>query len=205
MTWPCRARAAADSSPATKMTPSNPAISQSAARKPAISSSRPPTKKPMPFIAFFEPVNQATHRNSCPLPSARRRLDRGFRRRLGQVLGDAGDALRDDHPGDRRGRAPAGIERRQHQQAGDLQHLADRQHARNAEARREPAAAEVGDDAGELVEQEQERQRERRVAELEEMEQHQHPQRAVDQREAPVGCGDDEVVAHRRGHHAPLR
>ena len=23
----------------------------------------------MPFIAFFEPVNQATQRNSCPLPS----------------------------------------------------------------------------------------------------------------------------------------
>ena len=47
-----------------------PAISHSAGWKPTSSSSRPPTKKPTPFIAFFEPVNQATHLNSWPLPSA---------------------------------------------------------------------------------------------------------------------------------------
>ena len=80
-------------------------------------------------------------------------------------------------------------------EAGDLQRLPDGQHARDAEARRQPAAAQVGDDAGELVEQEQERQRERRVAELEEVQQHQHAQRAVDQGEAPVGGRDDQVVA----------
>ena len=92
------------------------------------------------------------------------------------ILGDAGDALRDHHPGDGSRCAPAGIERRQHQQAGDLQDLARREHARNAEARRKPAAAEIGGDAGRFVKQEQERQRERRVAQAEEMQQHQHAQ-----------------------------
>ena len=58
------------SSPATKTTPSRAAIIHSAWVKPARSSRRPPTKNPIPFIAFFEPVNQATHRNNCPLPSA---------------------------------------------------------------------------------------------------------------------------------------
>ena len=38
------------------------------ARKPMVSSNRPPTKKPAPFIAFLEPVNQATHLNNCPEP-----------------------------------------------------------------------------------------------------------------------------------------
>jgi hypothetical protein len=33
-----------------------------------VSSNRPPTKKPAPFIAFFDPVNQATHLNNCPEP-----------------------------------------------------------------------------------------------------------------------------------------
>jgi len=45
------------------------AISQSAPRNPSASSSNPPTKKPMPFMAFFEPVKKATHLNSCPAPS----------------------------------------------------------------------------------------------------------------------------------------
>jgi hypothetical protein len=52
------------------MTNKRPAISQSAGRKPTRSSNNPPTKKPMPFMAFFEPVNHATQRNSWPLPSA---------------------------------------------------------------------------------------------------------------------------------------
>jgi len=39
---------------------------QSAGAKPAASSRKPPRKKPRPFIAFFEPVNQATQRNNCP-------------------------------------------------------------------------------------------------------------------------------------------
>ncbi len=55
--------------PARKMVPSRPAIAQSAGLKPMTSRSRPPTKKPTPFIAFFDPVNQATHRKSWPLPS----------------------------------------------------------------------------------------------------------------------------------------
>jgi hypothetical protein len=36
--------------------------------KPTVCSSSPPAKKPKPFIAFFEPVNQATHLNNWPLP-----------------------------------------------------------------------------------------------------------------------------------------
>ena len=71
-------------------------------------------------------------------------------------------------------------------QAGDLQHQARREHARDAEARRQPAAAEIGEDAGRLVQQEQERQHERRVAERVEMQQHQHAHRAVGEREAQV-------------------
>jgi hypothetical protein len=39
--------------------------------KPTVSSKRPPTKKPAPFIAFFEPVNQATHLNSWPDPPSK--------------------------------------------------------------------------------------------------------------------------------------
>ena len=60
------------------------------------------------------------------------------------------------------------------QQADDLQAKAGHQHARNAEARGQPAAAEIGEDAGRLVQQEQERQHERRVAEAVEVQQHQH-------------------------------
>src|SRR5271166_1278261 len=45
-----------------------PAISHKAPGKPIVSSRRPPTKKPMPFIAFLEPVNQATHLKSWPEP-----------------------------------------------------------------------------------------------------------------------------------------
>ena len=57
-------------SPATKMSASRAAIAHRAERKPMISSSSPPRKKPTPFIAFFDPVNHATHLKSCPLPSA---------------------------------------------------------------------------------------------------------------------------------------
>src|SRR5665213_4159757 len=44
------------------------AMSQRAGRNPTISSRKPPAKKPKPFIAFFEPVNHATQRKSCPAP-----------------------------------------------------------------------------------------------------------------------------------------
>src|SRR5271165_4766445 len=47
---------------------SSAAITQSADLKPRIWSSTPLAKKPKPFIAFFEPVNHATQRNSCPAP-----------------------------------------------------------------------------------------------------------------------------------------
>ena len=58
------------STPATKMTPMIAAISHRAGLNPITSSSRPPTKKPMPFMAFFEPVKYATHLKSWPAPSA---------------------------------------------------------------------------------------------------------------------------------------
>src|SRR5580693_2488704 len=45
-----------------------PAINHSAGWKPTSCSSTPPAKKLKPFIAFFEPVNHATHRNNCPAP-----------------------------------------------------------------------------------------------------------------------------------------
>jgi len=41
-------------------------MARSAPAKPSASSSRPPRKKPNPFIAFLLPVNQATQRNSRP-------------------------------------------------------------------------------------------------------------------------------------------
>ena len=123
------------------------------------------------------------------LPSAllRRRLDRGFRGGLGQVLGDTGDALRGHHPGDRAVAPQAGSSADSISRPPICSASPMREHARNAEARRQPAAAEIGEDARRLVEQEQERQRERRVAELVEMQQHQHPKGAVGEGEAPVG------------------
>jgi hypothetical protein len=41
-------------------------MAQSAPRKPRLSSSRPPRKKPRPFIAFLLPVKKATQRNRRP-------------------------------------------------------------------------------------------------------------------------------------------
>src|SRR5215831_4731499 len=43
------------------------AISQSAGRKPAACNRKPPMKKPAPLVAFFDPVNHATHLNNCPM------------------------------------------------------------------------------------------------------------------------------------------
>ena len=76
-----------------------------------------------------------------------------------------------------------------------LQRQAEHEREPQARARGQPAADQVGDDAEELVEQKQERELDRRVAELVEMQQHQHAQRAVGERERPVGGGDDGVVA----------
>ena len=57
-----------------------PAISHKAGRKPTTCNSKPPMKKPTPFMAFFEPVNHATQRNNCPAALRRCRLDRGLSR-----------------------------------------------------------------------------------------------------------------------------
>ena len=53
----------------TKTPASIAAINHSAGRNPTACSSAPPTKNPIPLVAFFEPVNQATQRNNCPAPS----------------------------------------------------------------------------------------------------------------------------------------
>ena len=84
-----------------------------------------------------------------------RSLDGRFRGRLGDVLGDAGYALRPHNPCDRERGTPMRIERREQHEARDLQRDARHEHARDAEPRREPAAAEIGENAGRLVEQEQ--------------------------------------------------
>ena len=184
------------------MTPSSAAISQSACWKPTRSSNNPPTKKPMPFIAFFEPVNHATQRNSCPLPSAEVALIADLDAVLVTSLAMPAMPCATTTQATDAAALQPGFKRRQHDQAGDLQRLPDGQHARNAETRGEPAAAEIGGDAGRLVQQEQERERERRVAEAEEMQQHQHAQGAVDQGKAPVRGRDDGVVSEHR-HHTP--
>ena len=56
-----------DSITPTSTTASMPAISHNAGRKPANCSRKPPMKKPAPLVAFFDPVNQATQRNNCPM------------------------------------------------------------------------------------------------------------------------------------------
>src|SRR5436189_238463 len=71
-----------------------------------------------------------------------------------------------------------------------------------AEAPREPATAEIGEDAGRLVKQKERGEHERRVTERVEMQQHQHAQGAVGQRKAPVAPGNDQIVAD-AGHHTP--
>src|SRR5487761_2410336 len=44
-----------------------PAISHSAGRNPTTCNRNPPMKNPAPLVAFFDPVNQATQRNNCPM------------------------------------------------------------------------------------------------------------------------------------------
>ena len=156
-------------------------------------------------MAFFEPVNYATHLNSWPAPSADVALIADFDAVLVKSLASPAMPCATTTQATDAAAVQPGSSADSMSEAGDLQRLADRQHARDAEARGQPAAAEIGDDAGELVEQEQEGERERRVAELEEMQQHQHAQRAVDQGEAPVGGGDDQVVACAGAITLPLR
>ena len=132
------------SKPATKITASNAAISHSAVLNPTRSSNSPPRKKPMPFIAFFEPVNQATHRNSCPLPSAEVALIADLEAVLVRSLATPAIPWREDDPGDRRYGSPTGGEHGKHDQPCDLQRLTDREHPRNAEPRSEIAAGQIG-------------------------------------------------------------
>jgi endonuclease III len=80
------------------------------------------------------------------------------------------------------------------EEADDLRGKPHGQHPRDAEAGRQPPADQIGADARRLIQQEQEGEREGRIAEAEEMQQHQHPQRAIGQREAPIGERHDDVV-----------
>ncbi len=188
--------------PATKIRPISPAISHSAGLKPTTSSSRPPTKKPTPFMAFFEPVKYATHLNNWPAPSADVALMADFDAVLVKSLASPAMPCAATTQATEAASVQPGSSADSMARPAICKRLADRQHARDAEARGQPAAAQIGDDAGEFVEQEQESEREGRVAELEEMQQHQHAQRAVDQGEAPVGRRDDQVMSRRRCHHA---
>ena len=52
----------------TSTSASSAAMAHSASWKPSVCSSRPPRKKPKPFMAFLLPVNQATHLKSWPPP-----------------------------------------------------------------------------------------------------------------------------------------
>ena len=62
-------RGRASSTPA-RTEASSATISHRAGRNPTNWSRAPPTKKPKPFMAFLEPVNQATQRNSSLPPAA---------------------------------------------------------------------------------------------------------------------------------------
>ena len=50
------------------MLASSAAMAHSAPWNPAACNISPPRKNPTPFIAFFDPVNQATQRNNWPDP-----------------------------------------------------------------------------------------------------------------------------------------
>ena len=159
-------------------------------------------------MAFLEPVNQATHLNSRPSAfSARASFSATLIADLEAVLVRslatpqmpcAATTQATDSAA-----AQAGDSADSTRKPQDLRREAHGQHARDAEARGQPAADQVGDDARRLVEQEQEGQREGRIAELEEVQQHQHAQRAVGQGEAPVGGRDDGVVAGAGRHQMP--
>ena len=99
------------------------------------------------------------------------------------------------------------VEQSQHQQREDLQGQPAVQRDLHAGSRGDPSAEEIRDDPKELVEQKQERDGNTVVAELVEMQDDQHPQRAVGDREAPVGSRHQRVAANavherssRRGH-----
>ena len=148
---------------------------------------RPPRKKPTPFIAFLLPVKKATHLNSWPEASPAVSLDGGFAGGLGQVLGHAADALGQSPP--RPPTRPPSTPADSADSSRKPMICVARPTASmrcDAVARGQPAADQVGHHAHRLVQQEQEGQREGRVAQAVEVQQHQHAQRAVAEREAPV-------------------
>ena len=111
------------------------------------------------------------------------KLDRALRAHLGQVLGDSRERLRGHHVGhDEPGSGHEG----ECEKRNDLRREAGEQRRLEAEARRDPAADEVRDDAEELVEQEQRGDGEGRVAALVEEEQHEHAACTVGDRAGPV-------------------
>jgi hypothetical protein len=147
--------------------------------------------------AFFEPVSSATQRNSGPWASAGRSvLIALLLLILVRSLATPDSACAAITYATEAARAQLGASADSIPSAAICSARPQERHP-HAEARRDPPAEQVGDDAEQLVEQEQERELDRRVAEAVEVQQHQHPQRAVGQRERPVGGGHDDVVAHR--------
>ncbi len=133
-------------------------------------------------------AGQHRHPAEQPAPArGRQQLDRGLRGHLGQVLGHARNALHAHHEGDRGRHRPARIELRQRQERGNLQRQPGIECRCQPEARRDPARAEIGGHARQLVEQEEIGELHRAEAQRVEMQQHQHPQRAVGEHEGPIG------------------
>jgi len=114
-------------------------------------------------------------------------LDRALGTHLGQVLGDPGERLGGHDVGNDQ---PAFRGEPEHAEREDLDRESGEEGGLEAELGGDPAADEVGDDAEDLVEEEEGGNFEGAIAELVEVEQHQHPAGAVGQRVGPVGAGD---------------
>jgi hypothetical protein len=98
-------------------------------------------------------VSSATQRNHPLLLCGREDLHRALRANLREILRDARHAL-DGHHEHGRGRdGPGHIEIGQRDQRTDLQEELGIERRGEAEAGRDPAGGEIGDDPGDLVEQ----------------------------------------------------
>ena len=154
-------------------------------------------KKPTPFSAFLEPVRRATHLNSAPSsPSGTTTLIALLALILVRSLAIPESACAAITYADRGQPRPLRLQQGEHDQRADLKHQPAIQGDLQSGSRGDPSTQKIGDDAEEFVEQKQERDLDGAVAKTVEMQQHQHPQRAVGEREAPVGPGDQRVVAH---------
>ena len=92
------------------------------------------------------------------------------------------------------------IEESKHEQGEDLQHQPAVERDPHPGPCRDPSTEEICNNPKELVEQEEERDRNTVVAKFVEVQNHKHPQRAVSDREAPVGSRYQRVatdVVHR--------